>query len=385
MMLASFAGVAAIGVVAAVAAGPHDLPEELQAGGLALALVVATPFVTVGALIISRHPRHPVGWLLYVAGLSGLLADVALLYAFVGLVARPGALPLPELFAWLSEWTWLGLLGSLLLAIQLFPTGRPASRRWALVLWASVLLLAFVWPLWAFGPSTDATGRGLENPVAIEVLRPLREWVDASYWLYLTFTLAAVASVVARYRRSAGVEREQLKWALSAFAFFLGLQITSNALEGVPDVLGLMMFVVGIVAIPVAVAVAILRHRLFDIDLVIRRTLVYGGLTAVLAAFYIAGVLILSQLLGDFAGGDQLAVAASTLAVAAAFQPVRRRVQDVVDRRFYRSRYDAARTVEAFGQRLREELDLDGLTSELHAVIEDTIRPASLSVWLRPR
>jgi hypothetical protein len=353
-------------------------------GGLVLELAVLL-FGWFGALIISRHPRHPIGWILCAFGLVAGMAAFTSEYAIYGLRSHPGAVPGGAALAWIAAWMfpfYLALLAGLLL---LFPTGRPPSPRWRWVLWSAgidnalavVSLVSSLWPR-----------RGLAllqrgGPEAGGVLGTL---YNVGYWVALVAVLAAVASLVVRLRRARGVERQQLKWVVYAVVMagcFTLLMEAPNLIDR-SELAADVMYALLIALIPVPVGMAILRYRLYDIDRLINRTLVYGLLTALLAGVYAGAVLVLGQVFGAV-GGDppSWAVAGATLAVAALFQPARRRIQQVVDRRFNRRKYDAAKTVEAFSVRLRDELDLDALTAELLAVVNQTMQPTGVWLWLR--
>jgi hypothetical protein len=270
--------------------------------------------------------------------------------------------------------------------VLLFPTGRLLSPRWRPVAWALGLVLGLYLIARLFTPGP--VGSGLpDNPLGIEPAQGLLQLIQTMAGVAVPFlVLAVLASVVLRFRRSQGEERQQLKWFTFVVAADVVLIPGLGALtEQFAPVLGeLLVFPASISLIPIAIGVAVLKYRLYDIDRVINRTLVYGLLTVLLGAVYLAGVFGLGQLLNPVSGESALAVAASTLAVAALFQPARRRVQAVVDRRFNRRRYDAARTVEGFSGRLRDEIDLDTLSVELLAVVEQTMQPAAVSLWLRP-
>jgi hypothetical protein len=242
-----------------------------------------------------------------------------------------------------------------------------------------------------FAPSLRDLGP-IRNPLGLTAAAPVLGLVDAISRLIVTVLyLAAVGSLLVRLRRSSGIERQQLKWVAYAGAMLIGFLVLVNLLEGrrVPLAVQLAVeigfFVLGVLGVPTAVAVAILRYRLYDIDRIINRTVVYGLLTALLGAVYAGVVLVLGQLFGRVGGEPPTwAVAGATLTVAALFQPARRRIQAVVDRRFDRRRYDMAKTVETFSVRLRDELDLDMLSAELLAVVDQTVQPAKVSLWLRP-
>jgi hypothetical protein len=356
-----------------------DIPAYL------LATLSAT---TVGALLASRRPDHPVGWLLLGLGLPVALSGVATGYANYGLMARPGAVPAADWAAVYHGVSILAALGCLQFVLLLTPTGSLPSPRWRW--WARVaaaaavvaFLTTLVLPL---EPPYAAT----PNPLAVPALTgPLRP-VNNLTWLVCALGLpVAAGSLLLRFRRARGVERQQLRWlvlaaALAAFllvAAVLALAVGALASTGDEVLLGWMSAVV-LALMPLATGAAILRYRLYDLDRIVSRTVAYGLLTVLLGLGYAAVVLGLGRLLPQ---DSSLAVAAATLAVAAAFQPARRRIQRAVDRRFNRRRYDAAQTIAAFSARLREQVDLDALSAELLAVADQTMQPARASLWLRP-
>jgi hypothetical protein len=266
---------------------------------------------------------------------------------------------------------------------MLFPTGRPLSRRWRALAWATVPVGAVLFFGTAFVPGPLDEYPAVVNPYGIE--SPAVKVIgDAAFLALIPIALAAIASVVIRFRRAQGVERQQLKWVAAAAALlpvvFTGAGLASDAGE-----LGYAMLLGGLLIVAVAVGIAMLRYRLYDLDLVINRTLVYGALTATLAGAYAGGVLLLQFVLQPVTQDSKLAVAGSTLAVAALFRPARARIQTWVDRRFYRSRYDATRTLTAFSTGLRDEVDLEALAGRLRSVVGATMHPAHVSLWLRER
>jgi hypothetical protein len=350
-------------------------------------------FATVGALVASRRPENPIGWILCAVGLSNLLWAFASKYAIYALITREGSLPGAEVTAWLGM-GWIATLGWGLMATflpLLFPTGKLVSPRWRPVAWltAIVLALAIVAQAIAPGPMTEEIP-AITNPIGIEsaaVIIPVVESVGMT--LLMAAVLASVASLVVRFRRSSGDERQQLKWfaysaALLAISILLGLMSDfMPVLEFGPYGSALQAF--GVSSIPIAVAIAILRYRLYEIDLLINRTLVYGSLTATLALVYLGSVVGLQRVLSPVVGeGNQLAVVVSTLLIAALFQPLRRTVQGFIDRRFYRRKYDAVKTLAAFNARLRDETELNTLSGNLVGVVKETMQPAHVSLWLRP-
>jgi hypothetical protein len=339
--------------------------------------------VTVGALLASRRPAHPVGWLLLAMGLSVLGLGVSYGYANHGLVARPGALPgAIWAAAYNNDVSFVPLATCLGFVLLLTPTGSPPSprwRRWARVV-ASAPALALVAA--ALLPFEEPYQR-FANPLEVPALAgPLGVVGTVAQLVIVASIPVAAASLVVRYRRARGVERQQLRWvALAAGLVVVTLLALVAAIPIGNDVLLGWLTAVDVALLPLATGAAIMRYRLYDIDRIVSRTLAYGLLTLLLGLCYAAVVLALGQLLPR---DSSLAVAAGTLAVAALFQPARRRVQETVDRRFDRRRYDAARTIQAFSARLRDEVDLDTLTGELVAVVERTMQPTSASLWLRP-
>jgi hypothetical protein len=348
-------------------------------------------YPTVGAVIVARQPRNRIGWLCCALGLLVGPAAFAQNYAWYTLVHLPGALPGGLAMGWLGSWPWYPaiILGLIVLPL-LFPNGRLASRRWRPVGWAAVVVIvaAVVWAM--FAPrQLEGSPEMPPNPLGIESAAALFEWLELAMPVALAgLALLSAASMIARFRRSRGEERLQLKWftygAALATLLFATFIVTDLHLR-LPLVAALLVTVPALVAIPAAIGIALLRYRLYDIDRLINRTLVDGLLTVLLAGVYAGAVLVLGQLFGGIAAEPpSWAVAGATLAVAALFQPARRRIQAVVDRRFNRRKYNAAKTVEAFSLRLRDEVDVDVLRVELLAVADQTMQPTTASLWLRP-
>jgi hypothetical protein len=368
------------------------VPDETRTAGIrvfdwAVGSLPFMVFVTVGALIVSRRPRNVIGWLCCAIGVTVSFSGFGSSAAARSIAADPDRIPAGLVLYLLGAASFLlPLLGLLPLLVLLFPTGRLPSPRWRPVLWvfAAGLTLYAASGLLKPGP----VGEGLpSNPIGLEPAEGLLAFVGAvSGFLFAVFVVLVLASLVVRFRRARGDERQQLKWLTYAAALLAVLMPTLGVvLERVPSpFVGPVFFSLMMSLIPVAIGVAVLRYRLYDIDRVISRTLVYAVLTALLGLVYAAGVLLLGPLFDPGGGDSELAVAASTLAVAALFRPARQRVQAGVDRRFDRRRYDAGRTVAAFSARLRDEIDLDTLTDELLAVVEQTVQPATVSLWLRP-
>jgi hypothetical protein len=361
------------------ASRPDLTPLTSDAVALVLGVVSAA---TVGAVLASRRPRHPVGWLLLTLGLSLAAAGVATGYANYGLLARPGALPATAYAALYHGVSILLVAACLGFVLLLTPTGSLPSARWRW--WARVAVAA---PLLAVGSSAllpfDPPYQSVANPLAVAQLAgPLRV-VNFVTWLVTGLAILVAAwSLVVRFRRARGVERQQLRW-LALAAGLTGavlLALVAVAPTGNELLLG-WLSAVCVALLPLATGAAILRYRLYDLDRIISRTLAYGLLTVLLGLGYAGVVLGFGRLLGR---DSSLVVAGATLAAAAVFQPARRRIQRVTDRRFNRRRYDAAQTIQAFSARLRQQVDLDTLTAELLAVVEETMQPTRVSIWLTP-
>jgi hypothetical protein len=348
--------------------------------GLAITIFLVSGVV--GALVASRLPGNPIGWifvgLVVCLGLSGA-AD-----GYVELSVDRGRLGgLVPWAAWYSADVFLAFFATLLLALLLFPDGRPPSRRWRVVLWAggAGFLLLAISVLFQPGKLDDYPL--FENPAGTD--NPVVAWVGLpGLPLFLGALVASAASLVVRFRRARGVERQQLTLLMAAGILATCAFVASWFVQTlVSEDLGIAVVLVGVLAIPVAIGVAMLRYRLYEIDRVISRTLVYGALTVILGAAYAGLVLAGQAVFSSVAGGGDLAIAVSTLVVAALFLPLRARVQRLVDRRFYRRRYDAQRTLESFGARLREQVALDVLAADLRAVVDETVQPAHASLWRR--
>jgi hypothetical protein len=349
-----------------------------------------TAYAVLGLVIATRRPRHPIGWLLMGLGVIGSIQLVAGQYATL---ADAADLPGRLYGLWASSLAQASVGSLIMLLLLLFPTGRVPSPRWRPVAWSLVAALGLVLITQALTPRALSDVPRETNPLGVPALEPILGLLEAVAGALLIFgVVGALASLVVRLRRSRGRERQQIKWfvyvALLGILSILPLGPLLTSLlpsdhGGILDTL-LNPWLLAPTALMITVAAAIVRHQLYDIDRVINRTLVYGLLTVLLGAIYTAGVFGLGQLLNPVTGESGLAVAASTLAVAALFQPARRRIQAVVDRRFNRRRYDAAKTIEAFSTRLRDQLDLDTLSTELLAIVDQTTEPTLVSLWLRP-
>lgn len=379
----------AVGIVLAVLVrnsrtqGELDWLAEIV---FSLALLV---FPVVGALIASRRPDNSIGWLFCAVGVPFALSGIAQSWGVYGLFENRGGLPGAELAAWLASWVFVPPLFAVPpLLFLLFPHGRPVTPRWRPVTWlvAAALVATSVGSALSPGRLSEPPFRQIENPLGVEGAGAVLDAVASAGFIGLfVAVLLGAAALVLRFRRSTGDERLQLKWFAAAGALFaLACIVYVLPFSPVPsDTAGQTLILLAYATIPVAAGAAILKHRLYDLDLVINRTLVYGALTATLAGAYLGSVLVLQLAVSPLTEDSGLAIAGSTLAVAALFRPARAAIQGIVDRRFYRRRYDAARTLEGFGGRLRDEVDLDALGAELRAVVAQTMQPTHVSLWLR--
>jgi hypothetical protein len=375
----AFTMVLVCGVVALALMNEGDL-------GSASFSIVGAASVIVGGLVASRRPENPIGWLFLVGALISSLRGLAAEYAVYGTSTNPGAVPLPRTAAGFSN--AVELIGPVLLFVLVplyFPTGRPVSPRWRIVAWLALGVLPVMVVLQVVSPGEAVSGSGIRNPWAVEGLGPLVEaFTPAWYAYYMSLIFASATSLVFRLWRSSGEERQQLKWFTFAAAFLPVWFMTNRPIEGAFPLVFDVLDALVIAAVPVAVGIAILRYRLYDIDRIINRTLVYAAITVSLAIVYFGSVVGLQYVFRALGGGESsLAVVASTLLIAALFNPLRRRMQAFVDRRFYREKYDARRTLQGFSAVLRDETDLDRLSPELLAVVRGTMRPEHASLWLR--
>jgi hypothetical protein len=373
------------GLLVAFLLGNEAMSGRQWAGAL-LTWVPFLAFATVGAVILARRPGNRIGWLCWAIGFTFTLSGLSSRHLWEVLTADQDWSAAWALAAQLGIVAWLGtLLGLLPFLILLFPTGRLLSRRWRPVAWTLGLVVGLYLSARLLMPGPVSPGLPA-NPLGVESAEGFLELLQAIAGVITPLLALAVGSLVLRFRRSRGDERQQLKWLTYVVALdVVLLPALGGAAEQWAPLLGeLVVFPVAVSMIPIAIGVAVLKYRLYDIDRVINRTLVYGLLTVLLGAVYAAGVFATGRLLDPADGQSELAVAASTLAVAALFQPARHRIQTVVDRRFNRRRYDAARTVEAFSRRLRDEVELDTLSAELLAVVKQTMQPTAVSLWLQP-
>jgi len=353
--------------------------------------LTAISYAPVGALIASSHPANPVGWLLCLYGLVISISHFGAQYATYALLAQPDSLPAGEAMAWFVSWVLPILNGLQVFYILLFPTGRLPSRRWRWLGWLTVAFVVVGVILAAFSSGALLGILGpIQNPLGIEGF-------SNAYYKAILFimtpllTAAAALAVFIRLRRAIGVERQQIKWFAYAAAAYVSAGILAYIIPRVIDTplwferVSFALNIAFIPAVPIAIGIAILRYRLYDIDLLINRTLVYGSLTAILLDLYFFGIVVLQRVFVLLTGQQStLAVVASTLLIAAIFTPLRRRIQGFIDRRFYRRKYDARKTLEAFSAKLRDETDLIALSDDLVGVVRETMQPAHVSLWLRP-
>src|ERR671920_13633 len=358
---------------------------------VAILLTQIVSFSVVGALIASHRPENSIGWLFLAAALFYGILIPGEEYAVYALLTNPGSLPLGAELAWLTDWIWAPGFGIILVFLPLlFPDGHPPSRRWRGGAWLGGLSIGLIcvltsivlWP--ERGPALLQLG-GYAGEVE-EWRSAVLDWVlRIGGPMLLLAGVGAVISLVVRYRRARGDVRQQIKWFASAAALtVVWLFVFQQSTRGLPEAIVALSGLLVIASIPIATGIAILRYRLYDIDRIINRTLVYGSLTVTLVALYFGGIVVLQRVFVLLTGQQStLAVVASTLLIAALFNPLRRRVQFFIDRRFYRKKYDARKTLAAFSSKLREETDLERLGDELVFAVKETMRPAHASLWLR--
>ena len=347
--------------------------------------VLALGYSVIGAIIASRLPNHPIGWLCCAIGFIAAIDHFGGEYAVYALLAHPHSLPGGMAMFWLQDWFWMLFIGLIVFLLLLFPTGRLPSGRWQPFAWGSVVVILVAVILTASTPLPSSGS---------EIRGSLEEPPSPIQFSVLLLGLVAAVSVVVGRRNARGVERQQIKWLLYAGAiFFVGSSLKIAVvyfiqLEGPWGLwISYILVAVGGLSGPIAIGVAILRYRLYNIDVLINRTLVYGSLTALLAAVYFGGVTATQAIVRVLTGQEQqpqLVVVASTLVIAALFNPLRRRIQSFIDRRFYRRKYDATKMLDAFSAKLRDETDLDALSDDLVGVVREAMQPSHVSLWLRP-
>ena len=405
----SLAGLSVIMFVASISlyalTRAASVPGSLGASRTFIDQLVSVPvlaFPLVGALIASRRPRSPIGWICLADGVLWMFLSMIDSYGVYGL-AEPSSVPFPVVIYALAQWLWVPTIGLLAIYLALlFPDGRLPSRRWRPLAWLSGVVIVVVGVAQGLVPEPMLEFGGVRIAFGLERQPWVADTASAILVPLLLCILASALSLILRYRRSGGEVRQQIKWIAFA-ASFMGLMFVITMVSGLavsfiaPETWGSennpplwfeLLFTVVLLSfggVPIAVGVAVLKYRLYDIDVIVNRTLVYGSLTATLAATYFGGVVLLQWSFRALTEGEsQLAIVASTLLIAALFNPLRHRIQSFIDRRFYRKKYDAAKTLEAFSARLRDETDLEALNAELVEVVRETMQPSHVSLWLRP-
>jgi len=367
------------------AMGLTNIPETVAA---VLLTTLVLSFSTVGALIATRRPHNPIGWIMLAAGISVGATLLASAYVDLSLALPQESLPATQWVAWVTSWLPLvGFAPMVTFLLLLFPDGRLPSRRWRPVGWLAVVAVATLALGTALTPGSLVYRAEVINPLGLAPIEgSLLEEGGVGWLLVPVSVVLSAASMVVRFRRAAGEQRQQIKWlALAAVFAAVGWVFSSLTYETKLEAAGILLVLFSFLGIPLAVGIAVLKYRLYEVDLLINRTLVYGSLTATLVALYFGAVVLLQRIFVTLTGQQStLAVVASTLLIAALSNPLRRRVQAFVDRRFYRSKYDTRKTLEAFSARLRDETDLDALSDDLVGVVRETTQPAHVSLWLRP-
>ena len=359
-------------------------------GELLTLLLALQAYLVVGLVLLAKTPRNPLGWVMTAVGVLTSLGSFATAYADYAFAPPGHALPGATLAAWINAWWWFPTISLVFLFVPLlFPNGTPLSPRWRWLHRLSYTLLAVMLITAPLNPTLAGDNYEIPNPIGVAAVGDIEESALGTGVLFalILCTLLSLASLIVRFRRSRGVERQQMKW----FVFGAAVITTMMTYEELMMALGLevltpdsnVAFGIAVAVLPITIGFAVLRYRLYDIDRIISRTLSYGVVSAVLVAVYLAVVTVLTSITAPVTGRSPLAVAAATLLAAAAFGPLRRRVQAVVDRRFNRARYDAARTVDRYRNRIRDEVDLTTVTADLLSTVEESVQPARTTIWLR--
>jgi hypothetical protein len=347
--------------------------------------IIPPTFATLGALISSRRPGNVMGWIFLATGILGSVQIFSGQYATVALAPDGPALPGGAFAAWCAMLAQNSFPVSILFLVLLFPNGMLPSRRWRPVAWAMGVFLATTLVLGAVSPGPFPEFPSASNLFGVEGAKPSESVLAAGQLGGLACVVATLLSLILRFYFSRGEERLQLKWF--TYAAVVGLStplLLGTLVPAVFQMVGQFAWTLGFLSLPVSAGVAVLKYRLYEIDLIINRTLVYGSLTAMLVALYFVGVVVLQYAFRTLTGSEsQLAIVASTLLIAALFNPLRRRVQRFIDHSFYRRKYDAAKTLETFSAKLRDETDIDALNSELLSTVRETVQPEHASLWLR--
>jgi len=373
------------GMTVLVLLGPGDPNFQSDPVGFVGFICAFGAFGLVGALIVWQRPGNTLGWVLAATGLLAAWGASADTYVDSAYAANRGVDLLYLTSVWISLWYWFPLIGlTLVFTPLLFPDGRPPSPRWRFVVWGAGCTLALIGFLAAFRERVEFQGISMDNPLGMPGIEDPEKSTLGSvlFGFFILFLVLALVSVVVRYLRSGGAQRQQIKWLMLATALS-ALMVFFEEITGI-EMDTEVPFAISIALFPLTIAVAIFRYRLYDIDVIINRALVYGALTASLALVYVGGVVGLQRLLSPLFGeSNQFAVVVSTLAIAALFNPLRRRIQSFIDPRFYRRKYDARKTLERFGARLRQETDLDTLGGDLVSVVRESMQPEHVALWLR--
>jgi hypothetical protein len=370
----------------AIAIGLTAAARTIGLGWGDLTVVMMLVFSTIGILIARRHPRNPIGWIFCASAVAYGLGSLARGYADYRHAGSGSAGSMAEAAASYATVSWIpAILVPAAYLPLLFPDGRLLTRRWRPVAWCGVLGIAGFFLASITRPGALEDFPTLVNPYAVDsVARTIGEGVTGL--AVLSMLVASPLSLILRFRRAGYQQRQQIKWLVWAGALAAAtIAIGTVGYDPLTPAVANAAILLSVLGLPVATGIGILRHRLYDIDVVINRTIVYGALTVTLAAGYLGSVLLLQLVLRPLTQGSGPAVAVSTLAVAGLFRPVRSWIQGLVDLRFFRRRYDAARTLQAFGVRLRHELDLEALATDLRNVVDDTMQPAHVTLWLRDR
>src|SRR5215208_3925008 len=363
-------------------------PQRSYYGPVDAVFTLATvlTFSVVGAIIASRQPRNAIGWIFCGIGLVVSLNSLGGGYAEYRLAGGSAAGSLAETAAWFSSWSWtLWVYVPTSFLLLLFPDGRLPSPRWRPVAWCAALgVISFVAGN-ALEPGPLGDFPRITNPYGVD--SPILDAIaSAGYILAAASMVASAVSLIVRMRRAGRAQRQQIKWLAYGGAVVVGAVFVSGVISIWSGDAAIAVISLGLLGVPIFTGVAIARYRLYEIDIVINRTLVYGALTAALVGVYFGGVATAQAIFRTLTGQEQqpqLAIVVSTLVIAALFNPLRKRIQAFIDRRFYRKKYDAAKTLEAFSFRLREETDLQALNGELTRVVRETMQPSHVSLWLR--
>jgi hypothetical protein len=359
-----------------------------------IAYLVGPTFALVGALILSRQPGNRVGWLLMLPGVSAFV----LVDAYFGPLID-GVAPLPPtltpglwLALWYSNWNWTLLIFPLMWLMLLFPTGRPIGRRWRWLVWVGIGLMLFLLLGATFAtpmrPGSGETNWSYSNPIGIFEAKAVQESAILAFFTAVmpVWVVLCLMALAVRFRRAGQVERQQMKWLFFATVVFVAAYIPVFLVADFGNARNVFnyLWMIAMLLIPAAIGIAILRYRLFDIDVIIRKTLMYAVLSGVLALVYFGSVVLLQNIVGRAADEQSpLVIVVSTLLIAALFTPLRQRVQAFIDRRFYRQKYDAQQILAQFAQTARDEVEMDVLQGELLRVVQETLQPETVSIWLK--